>query len=118
MGRQVPRPTQGHDRIVPPDANIIHGDVQDRVEGDGPGQAPSIIATTELQDNLARMLGLLEGMAQTKTLPITSDASQTCVGGQTPILIVALDSQTSRIQPATIVAPCLDSMEFSGIASH
>ena len=38
---QVPVATQGHDRTVPPDAEVIHGDVQDRVEGDGPAQAPT-----------------------------------------------------------------------------
>ncbi|KAG5630967.1 hypothetical protein H5410_002684, partial [Solanum commersonii] len=37
-----------------------------------------------LQDTLARMLGLLEGMAQAGTLHVTSDVSQTRVGGQTP----------------------------------
>ena len=38
---QVPVATQGRDRAVPPDAEVIHGDVQDRVEGDGPAQAPT-----------------------------------------------------------------------------
>ena len=38
---QVPIATQGHDRTVPPDADVLHGDVQDRVEGDGPAQAPT-----------------------------------------------------------------------------
>ena len=33
---QVPIATQGHYRTVPPDAEVIHGDVQNRVEGDGP----------------------------------------------------------------------------------
>ncbi|KAH0754548.1 hypothetical protein KY290_024818 [Solanum tuberosum] len=43
---QVPIATKGHDRAVPPDADVIHGDVQDCVEGDGPAQnPPSIIAT-------------------------------------------------------------------------
>ncbi|KAH0669485.1 hypothetical protein KY289_023978 [Solanum tuberosum] len=43
---QVPIATQGHDRAVPPDADVIHGDVQDCVKGDGPAQnPPSIIAT-------------------------------------------------------------------------
>ncbi|KAG5616601.1 hypothetical protein H5410_016425, partial [Solanum commersonii] len=37
-----------------------------------------------LQDTLARMLGLLKGMAQVGTLPVTSDALQNRVGGQTP----------------------------------
>ena len=32
---QVPVATQGHDRTVPLYAELIHGDVQDRVEGDG-----------------------------------------------------------------------------------
>uniref|UniRef100_M1E1D9 Uncharacterized protein n=1 Tax=Solanum tuberosum TaxID=4113 RepID=M1E1D9_SOLTU len=101
---QVPIATQGHDRIVPPDADVIHGDMQDRVEGDGPSQAPpSITVTPVLQDTLARMLGLLEGMAQAGTLYVTSDASQTRVGGQTPDLMVAQDSQTPRTQPAIVV---------------
>ena len=38
---QVTVATQGRDRTVPPDAEVIHGDVQDRVEGDGPAQAPT-----------------------------------------------------------------------------
>ena len=64
MDVQVPVATQGHDRTVPPDAEVIHGDVQDRVEGDGPSQAPpSTIVPPVLQDTLARMLGILEGMA-------------------------------------------------------
>ena len=32
---QVPVATQGRDRTVPPDAEVIHGDVQDRVRGVG-----------------------------------------------------------------------------------
>ena len=64
MDVQVPVATQGRDRVVPPDAEVIHGDVQDRVEGDGPAQAPpSTIVTPVLQDTLTRMLKLLEGMA-------------------------------------------------------
>ncbi|KAG5590138.1 hypothetical protein H5410_040652, partial [Solanum commersonii] len=110
---QVPIATQGRDRTVPPDADVIHGDVQDRVEGDGLAQAPpNIIATPVLQDTLTRMLGLLKGMAQARTLPVTSDASQTRVGGQTPDPMVALDSQIPRTQPAAAVAPRLDSTEF------
>ena len=80
---QVPVATQGRDRTVPPDAEVIHGYVQDRVKGDGPAQ-----------DTLARMLGILEGMAQAGSLPVTSDGSQTRVGGQTPNPIVDLYSQT------------------------
>ena len=73
---QVPVATQGRDRTVPPDAEVIHGDVQDRVEGDGPAQAPtSTIVPPVLQDTLARMLGILEGMAQAGALPVTSDGS-------------------------------------------
>ena len=54
---QVPISTKGHDRTVPPDADVIHEDVQDRVEGDGTAQAPpSTIATPVLQDTLAHML--------------------------------------------------------------
>ncbi|KAG5568237.1 hypothetical protein H5410_064747 [Solanum commersonii] len=65
---QVPIVTQGRNRTVPHAADVIHGDVQDHVKGNGPAQAPpSIIATTVLQDTLARMLGLLEGMAQAGT---------------------------------------------------
>ena len=40
---QVPVATQGRDRTVPPDAEVIHGDVQDRAEGDGPTQAPPVL---------------------------------------------------------------------------
>ena len=65
MEGQVPIATQGRDRTVPLDAYVIHGDVQDRVEGDGPAQPPpNTIATQVLQDTLARILGHLEGMAQ------------------------------------------------------
>ena len=74
MDVQVPVTTQGRDRTVPPDAEVIHGDVQDRVEGDGPALAPpSTIVPQVLQDTLARMLGILEGMAQAGALPFTSD---------------------------------------------
>ena len=76
MDVQVPVATQGRDRAVPPDAEVIHGDVQDRVEGEGPAQAlPSTIATPVLQDTLARMLGILEGMAQAGDLPVSFDGS-------------------------------------------
>ena len=37
---QVPIATRGRDRTVPSDAEVIYGDVQDCVEGDGPAQAP------------------------------------------------------------------------------
>ena len=61
---QVSVATQGRDRDVPHDAEVIHGDVQDRVEEDGPAQDPiSTIVPPVLQDILARMLGILEGMA-------------------------------------------------------
>ncbi|KAG5586026.1 hypothetical protein H5410_046460 [Solanum commersonii] len=119
-GRTSTNSYPDHDRTVPPDENIIHGDVQERVERDGPAQAPpSIIATRLLQDTLTRILGLLEGMAQAGTLLVTSDASQTHVKGQTPNPMISLDSQN---QPATAIAPCLDSMEFlifsSGVSFH
>ena len=62
---KVPVATQGRDRVIPPDAEVIHGDVQDRVEGDWPAQAPtSTIVPPVLQDTLARMLGILEGIAR------------------------------------------------------
>ncbi|XP_015075424.1 uncharacterized protein LOC107019433 [Solanum pennellii] len=106
-------------RIVPPDEDVIHGDVQDRVEGDGPAQAqPNTISTPVLENTLARMLGLLEGMDQAGALPVTSDGSHTRVGGQNPDPIVAPDSQTPRTQPATTVAPRLDGTKFPDIASH
>ncbi|KAH0765760.1 hypothetical protein KY285_001631 [Solanum tuberosum] len=44
---QVPIATQGRDRTISPDADAIHGDVQDRVKGDGPAQAPPSIITTQ-----------------------------------------------------------------------
>ena len=89
---QVPIATQGHDRTVPHDADVIHGDVQDRLEGDGPTQAPpSTFVTLVLQDTLACMLGILEGMPYAGALPVTSDGSQTRVGGQTPDPIVSPD---------------------------
>ncbi|WMV30894.1 hypothetical protein MTR67_024279 [Solanum verrucosum] len=62
--------------------------------------------------------GLLVGMAQVGTLYVTSDASQTRVGGQTPDPMVAPDSQTPRTQSAAAVASRLDSMELPGNASH
>ncbi|XP_015075330.1 uncharacterized protein LOC107019314 [Solanum pennellii] len=110
---------RGRGRIATLVEEDIHGDVQDRVDGDEPAQdPPSTIVTPVLQDILARMLGLLEGMAHAGALPVTSDGSQTRVEGQTPDLIVAPNSQTPRTQPAAAVAPRLDSMEFSDIASH
>ncbi|XP_069147666.1 uncharacterized protein [Solanum lycopersicum] len=57
-------------------------------------------------------------MAQAGALPVTSDGSQTRVGGQTPDPIVSPDSQTPRTQPAVAVAPRLDSMEFPDMTSH
>ena len=105
MDVQVPVATQGRDRVVPPDAEVIHGDVQDRVEGDGPAQAPtSTIVPPVLQDTLARMLGILKGMAQAGALPVTSDGSQTRVGGQNPDPIVAPDPHTPKTQLAAVVA--------------
>ncbi|XP_069154563.1 uncharacterized protein [Solanum lycopersicum] len=89
MDGQVPVATQGRDRTIPPDAEVIRGDVQDRVKGDGLAQAP----------------------------PCTI-VPQTRVGGQTPDPIVAPDSQTPRTQPAVDVAPRLDSMEFPDMTSH
>ena len=38
---QEPIATQVHDRTVPLDADVLYGDVQDHVEGDGPAQAPT-----------------------------------------------------------------------------
>ncbi|KAH0641990.1 hypothetical protein KY290_033590 [Solanum tuberosum] len=85
---QVPIATQGHDRTVPPDADVIHGDVQDRVERDGPAQAPpSIIASPVFQDTLACMLGILEGIAKVGTLHVTFDASQTRLPGLSQLLL-------------------------------
>ncbi|XP_069143366.1 uncharacterized protein [Solanum lycopersicum] len=49
------------------------------------------------------MLGILEGIAQAGALPVSSDGSQTRVGGQTP---------------DPIVAPSFDSMEFPDMTSH
>ena len=71
-----------------------------------------------LQDTLASMLGILEGMTQEGALPVTSDGSYTRVGGQTLDQIVSLDSKTPWTYPAIIVSPRLDIMEFPHIASH
>ncbi|XP_015084222.1 uncharacterized protein LOC107027624 [Solanum pennellii] len=79
---------------------------------------PVLLPPPVLQDTLARMLGILEGMAQAGALPVTSDGSQTRVGGQTPDPIVAPDSQTPMTQPPAAVAPHLDSMEFPDMTSH
>ncbi|XP_015081327.1 uncharacterized protein LOC107024922 [Solanum pennellii] len=79
---------------------------------------PVLLSPPVLQDTLARMLGILEGMSQAGALPVTSDGSQTRFGGQTPDPIVAPDSQTPRTQPAAAVAPRLDSMEFPDMTSH
>ena len=44
MDGQLPIATQGRDRTVHPDEEVIHGNVQDRVKGNGPAQAlPSTI---------------------------------------------------------------------------
>ena len=39
-GGQVTIATVGRDRTLPLKADVIHGNVQDCVEGDGPAQAP------------------------------------------------------------------------------
>ncbi|XP_069149602.1 uncharacterized protein [Solanum lycopersicum] len=57
-------------------------------------------------------------MAKAGALPVTSDGSQTLVGGQTPDPIVAPDSQTPRNQPASVAAPRLDSIKFPDVTSH
>ncbi|KAG5599713.1 hypothetical protein H5410_031083 [Solanum commersonii] len=101
------------------DVEVKVGDVQDHIKGDGPAQAPpNIIATLVLQDTLACMLGLLEGMAHAGTFNVTSNAPHTRVGGQTPDPMVAPDSQNPKIQLAAVVALRLDSIELTGIASH
>ena len=64
------------------------------------------------------MLEILEGMDQAGALSVTSDGSQTRVGGQTPDPICAPDSQTPRTQPASAVAPRLDSIVFLDMTSH
>ena len=50
-------------------------------------------------------------------MPVTSDGSQTHVGGQTSGQIVSPDTQTPKTHPTTIVAPHLDSIEFPDNAS-
>ncbi|KAG5590282.1 hypothetical protein H5410_040796 [Solanum commersonii] len=50
-------------------------------------------------------------MSQAGTLLVTFDASQTCFGGQTPDLMVALDSQTVRTHSTSTVA----SLAASGV---
>ena len=50
---QIPVATQGRVRTVPLDAEVIHGDVQDRVE-DGPAQAPT---STIVPPSASRYLG-------------------------------------------------------------
>ena len=53
----MPIDAQGRDKTVPLDADVIHEDVQDIVEEDGPTHAPTnIVATQVLQDTLAHML--------------------------------------------------------------
>ncbi|KAH0644660.1 hypothetical protein KY284_032544 [Solanum tuberosum] len=60
----------------------------DRVERDGPAQAPpSIIASPVFQDTLACMLGILEGIAKVGTLHVTFDASQTRLPGLSQLLL-------------------------------
>ncbi|KAH0644564.1 hypothetical protein KY284_032448 [Solanum tuberosum] len=44
---QLPIASKSHDRKVPPDTNVIHRDVLDRVEGNGPAQAPPSIIDTQ-----------------------------------------------------------------------
>ena len=71
-----------------------------------------------LQDTLARTLGILEGTAQEGVLPVTSDGSQTLVGGQTLDPIVGPDFKTPKTQPVAVVAPHLDSIKFPDMTSH
>lgn len=70
---QVLIATYCRDRTVPLDANTI--------QGDGPTQdPPSTISTIVLQDILARILGILQGMVQARAFPVTFDGSQTRIG--------------------------------------
>ncbi|KAG5599389.1 hypothetical protein H5410_030759 [Solanum commersonii] len=104
---------------VPPDADVIHGDVQDRVDREWASSGSARFhCHPMLQDTLVHMLGLLEGMSQVGTLYVTSDASQTCVEGQILDPMVSPNSQTPKTQPTVVIAPRLDSMELPGIASH
>lgn len=83
------------------------------------GQVPKPTQSHDwTDDTLARMLGLLDGMAEAGILHVPSDASMTRVVGETLRSMVVLNSQTPRTQPATAIGPCLDSMEFLGIVSH
>ena len=50
-------------------------------------------------------------------MPVTSDGSQTRIGGQNPGQIVSPDSHTPKTQPTAIVVPHFDSMEFPYIGS-
>ena len=64
MEGKVPITTKGRNRTVPPNVEVVNKDVQDLVKGNGPAQAPpSTFVTLVLQDTLACMFGLLEGMA-------------------------------------------------------
>ena len=92
MEGQVPIATQGRNRTIPLDAEVVDVDMQYHVEWDESTQAPPCtIINLVVQDTLARMLGLLEGMAQAGALPVTYDGSQTRIGGQTPDPIVSPD---------------------------
>ena len=64
VGGQVRIATVGRDRTLPLKADVIHGDVQDCVEGDGLAMAlPSTIATPVHKYTLYRLLGSLQGMS-------------------------------------------------------
>ncbi|KAG5571828.1 hypothetical protein H5410_061594 [Solanum commersonii] len=69
-------------------------DVKDHVDGNGPTKAPSnFSATPVLQDTFVRLPELLEGISQKGAFPVTFDASQTRVGGETLDLMVSPYSQ-------------------------
>ena len=57
-------------------------------------------------------------MAQVGAFPVTSDGSQTRVGGQTSYPVVTPYSQTPWTHPASTVAPRFDSMEFPDMTSY
>ncbi|KAG5570431.1 hypothetical protein H5410_060197, partial [Solanum commersonii] len=76
MEGQGPIVTQGHDLTVPHDVDVIHRDIQDRVERDRPAQDPP---------SASRYLGSIIRVVV-----------------QTPDTIVAPDSQTPKTQLAAI----------------
>lgn len=94
------------------DVYVLEND-QIQNEEVSPSQALlGFVATPVLQDTLAHMLNILEGMTQAGILPNISDGSQDKVGGQTLDQQATTCLQIPLSQSVAAVAPRLKGMPF------